>query len=310
MTTSGEWELLVPLEQLGERFSRLRLCDPATVEGMQRSLDHHGQLTAVVTFEEGGLLQITDGFKRLSAARLLGWSTLRVRQCMVSGVEAKVQLAVLHAGHGLTELEEGWLVRSLCRDDGLAQSAIAARLGRNKSWVCRRLMLVEALDVEVQARVRLGLLMPRAAVTLAALPRGNQVAASDVVVRRGLTVRQTELLVAQLVECDGDQARTGLIARWASGAATPSQPGVRPTRALRSEADWMAADVATIHRVAPRLEARLLGTPLRALGPTAAEVLAESLDALRPVLAALERTIASVTTPRGHIEPAGEESAA
>jgi ParB-like chromosome segregation protein Spo0J len=310
MTASRDSDRLVPVEQLGERLSALRLCDRAAVEAMQRSLGRYGQLTAVVTFDEGGSLEVVDGFKRLHAARQLGWTTLGVRQCDVSPVDAKVQLAALHAGYGLTELEEGWLVRSLYRDDGLSQPAIAARLGRHKSWVCRRLMLVEALDTEVQARVRLGLVMPRAAVALAALPRGNQVAVSDVVARRGLTVRQTELLVAQLGECDGDPARDALIARWASGAVAPSKPGVRPSRALRSEADWMAADVAMLHRVAARLEARLLGTPLRALGPTAAEVLAESLDALGPVLAALTRTITAVTARRGRTAPHKEESAA
>jgi len=55
-------------------------------------------------------------------------------------------------------------------------------------------MLVEALDPAVQADVRLGLLMPRAAVAVSQLPRGNQQAASAVVVRRGLTFRQTEAL--------------------------------------------------------------------------------------------------------------------
>ncbi len=308
--TSRDSDRLVPVEQLGERLSALRLCEPTAVDAMQKSLSRYGQLTAVVTFDEGGALEVIDGLKRLHAARQLGWTELGVRQCSVSAVDAKVQLAALHAGHGLTELEEGWLVRSLYRDDGLSQPTIAARLGRHKSWVCRRLMLVEALDTEVQARIRLGLMVPRAAVALAALPRGNQVDASDVVTRRGLTVRQTELFVAQLVECDGDQARCALIDRWASGAVAPSKPGVRPSRALRSEADWMAADIALLHRVAARLEARLLATPLRALGPTAAQVLAESLVTLGPVLAALARTITAVTTRRGRIEPLGGESAA
>ncbi len=72
----------------------------------------------------------------------------------------------------------------------------------------------------------------------------------------------------------------------------------------------MAADVALLHRVAARLEARLLGTPLRALGPTAAEVVGESLIALGPVLVALARTVTVVTTKRGRIEPMDGESAA
>ncbi|MBK6519966.1 MAG: hypothetical protein IPG04_39000, partial [Polyangiaceae bacterium] len=46
-------------------------------------------------------------------------------------------------------------MRALYREHGLLQPAIAQRLGRHKSWVHRRLMLVEALDPAVQADVRL-----------------------------------------------------------------------------------------------------------------------------------------------------------
>src|SRR5690606_7639088 len=118
----------------------------------------------------------------------------------VGVVDAKVQIAAMHDGRHLTEIEEAWLVRSLHREDGLSQGAIAQRLGRHKSWVCRRLILVESLSDALQAEVRLGLLAPRAAVALAALPRGNQQPASAVVIRRGLTVRQTELFVAEILE--------------------------------------------------------------------------------------------------------------
>lgn len=300
----------VPLDELGEHLAPLRLCDPAAVEAMQLALGRHGQLTPLVAFEADGSLEILDGFKRLQAARRLDWKTLCVQRCSVDPVMAIVQIGVLHSGRGLTELEEGWLVRALYRDHGLSQPAIAERLGRHKSWVCRRLLLVEALHDEVQARLRLGLLAPRAAVALAALPRGNQLAASEVVTRRGFTVRQTELFVGQLLESTSDAARAALVARWATGELCPAKPGPAPARAVRSEADWLAADLATLHRVAARVQARLLGTPLLAFGPVVAELLEENLLRLVPVLAALNGTIATTTTPGGRIAPSSEERAA
>jgi hypothetical protein len=60
----------------------------------------------------------------------------------------------------------------------------------------------------------------------------------------------------------------------------------------------MATDVTTLHRVAARLQARLLGTPLRAFGAAAAELLDQSLQALLPVLARLSHTITTATDPR------------
>jgi ParB-like chromosome segregation protein Spo0J len=260
---------------------------------MRRSLGQHGQLTALRAFAGDGRLEVIDGFKRVRAARALGWRTMRAEVAEVDAVGAKLELMALHERRGLTELEEGWLIRSLYRDHGLSQPVIAARLGRHKSWVFRRLMLVEALDPVVQADVRLGLVMPRAAVAVSQLPRGNQHAAAGVVIRRGLTVRQTELLVAELLDLSDDDARAQHLARRLDGAPGAS-PGVRSTRAVKSEIDWMAADLRTLRLVAARLEARLSGGALHIIGAEAAVVAQQSLVALVPVLSALERTITLV----------------
>jgi ParB-like chromosome segregation protein Spo0J len=271
---------------------------------MRRSLARHGQLDALSVFAAPGPaeaprpLEILDGFKRVRAARALGWTTLRARVACVDRAEAKIRLLAVHDRRGLTELEEAWLIRSLYRDDHVSQPAIAARLGRHKSWVFRRLMLVEAVDPAVQADVRLGLLAPRAAVVVGQLPRGNQHDLAGLVIRRGLTVRQTELFVAELLDLPSDGARAQQIARRLEGGAPGAGPGVRPTRAAKSETDWMAGDLRTVRLVAARLEARLLQGALTAIGLEAAVFAKESLVALVPVLEALRRTITEVCDPK------------
>jgi len=281
------------IAELGERLAALRLCEAAALEAMRQSLDRHGQLMPIVAFAEGDHVETLDGFKRLRAARALGWATVAITLVEVADdVAAKVRLFELHHRCGLTELEEAWLIRSLYRDDRLTQPEIARRLARHKSWVCRRLILVEALDSAVQADVRIGLLAPRAAIALAGLPRGNQEPAAAVVIRRGLTVRQTERLVAELRERPDDAARAAWLAQRLE--APPAPPDPRPTRAPRSEADGMMTDIATLMRVGTRLQARLLGTPLGALGASATEVVVDGLGAVAPVVTALARTIATV----------------
>jgi ParB/RepB/Spo0J family partition protein len=290
---------MVPVTSLGEQLGALRLCEPGAVEQMQRSLSSHGQLTPLVVFEAGAGLETIDGFKRVRAARSLGWKELRAVALDMGPIEAKLAFGVLHERGGLTELEQAWLIRSLHREDRIAQAEIARRMGRHKSWVCRRLLLVEALDPAVEAQVRLGLLAPRTAVSLAALPRGNQHAAAAVVIQRGLTLRQTEVFVTEILEHPDEATRTAWIARRLDRSA-PS-PARRRTPPPRGEAGSMMADVATLLRVAARLEARLLGTPLGVLGAPAAEMVLEGLVALGPVLIALGRTLTTVT---------GEERAA
>ncbi len=281
----------VQIAGLGERLSALRLCEAPALRAMQSSLEQHGQLTALTLFRPLGGLEIIDGFKRVRAARALGWATLTARIEELDLVEAKLRLRALHAGRGLAELEEGWLVRSLFREDLLSLPEISRRLYRHRSWVWRRLMLVEALDPIVQTDVRLGLLTPRAAVAVSRLPRGNQQAASAVVVRRGLTVRQTELLVEAVFDCTEPAARAELLEQRLNGAAPEAVPGRRPTRALRNEADAMGADVLRIRDVAARLIARLSAAPLEVFTPAATQLLREALVRLPPVLQALEQII-------------------
>ena len=281
---------------LHEQLGSIRLCEPRALEAIEQSLERHGQLSALEVFAEEGVLQVYDGLKRLQAARRLHWQQLRVERHELSLVEAKVRMAEVHEGRGLSELEEGWLVRSLVRDHGMSLGAIGERLGRHKSWVCRRQMLAEALEPKLQACVRLGLLAARAAVALAALPRGNQSTACELVMQRGLTVRQTELVVTQLLHCAEQAQRDELLRRWQQqpmgpvGCATRSAP-----RKARSELDFMSADITTLQRSAARLQARLLGNALCACPAGTEQLMTDTLQALVPVLRSVVRTIEQVT---------------
>lgn len=287
----------VRIETLGERLGALRLCEPDAVASMRRSLERHGQLSPLAVFATADGVETIDGFKRVRAARLLGWHELRAHVLDLDAVGAKLAIALLHERSGLTELEQAWLVRSLYREDGLGQAEIGARLGRHKSWVSRRLLMAEGLDEAVQADVRLGLLAPRAAAELGRLPRGNQLSAAQLVTRTGMTVRQTAHLVTELLACSDDAARVRLIADRLERPAQRAAP--RPPHRARTDAEQILADVATIERAAARLYGRLLGAPLAVLGPRVAETTARALTDLAPVLDALGRTIHAVTATGG-----------
>jgi ParB/RepB/Spo0J family partition protein len=290
VTAAAHAERPIALAHLGERLAALRLADSSALASMRASLAAHGQLSPVRAFEGRDTLEVFDGFKRLRAARGLGLRELRAVVVDIDVVEATVHMRELHAGRGLTALEEAWIVRALHRDHRLSQGMIAARLRCHKSWVCRRLMLVEALDASVQADVRLGLIGPRAAVLVAALPRGNQALASGAVIRRGLTVRQTATLVHELVDAADSAAEQAVLTRWTEGRPPAPRPGVRPSRSV---VDTIVLDISAIHRSAGRLESCLVTTPLAALEPRASDLVRAHLDELGGVLRALAGTIAS-----------------
>jgi ParB-like chromosome segregation protein Spo0J len=77
-------------------------------------------------------------------------------------------------GRRTRELEEAWIVHALVREDGLSQVEAGQLLGRHKTWVCRRLALLEKLSDEAKEDLRLGLLSPTMARQLIRLPAGNQ----------------------------------------------------------------------------------------------------------------------------------------
>lgn len=279
-------ERKVALAELGERLSSLRLRTPETVRSLQQSLVRHGQLTAATVYLGGdGRLELVDGFKRLQACRSLGWPSLRVYVLQIDDAQAKAAVEALNEQSGLTELEQGWLVRSLYREDALTQPQIGQLLARHKSWVCRRLALVELLDEAVQADVRLGLLAARTAVTLARLPRGNQQEVARLVARRGLTTQQTEQLVAALLAAADEAELRSILEAWAEGRAGPRGPGgARPPRPPSPPALKITSDIALLCRVAARLEARLLERPLTSLGVEGAAAVRCGIRGLRPVL--------------------------
>ena len=71
----------------------------------------------------------------------------------------------------------------------------AQLLNKHKSWICRRLALLERLGIEAQAELRLGLLSPGLARQLTRLPVGNQVAVLAATRRASLTVLEVQGVV-------------------------------------------------------------------------------------------------------------------
>lgn len=300
-------ERAVEIGDLRESHAGLRLLDEGALRGMRESLAQHGQLMALAVYRprgEGndGELEVVDGFKRLRAARALGWTLLRARILPLTSVEAKAAIGILNHGRGLSELEEAWLVRSLYRDDGLTQPQIGRILGRHKSWVSRRLLLAEGLADSVQADVRLGLMATSTATMVARLPRCNQLAAAEAVMRGGLTKYQADRLVTQVLALPASEREAALC------DALECQPRmVGPTKGNgplpeRTPAQWLMADVATLTRICARLQARLLERPLMALGEPAARLAADGLAGLAPVLTALGRAVERALAGDHHVE--------
>ena len=167
--------LRLDLHALIPRFAPLRLRDPARVGRLRASIEQQGQLMPVVAVPEPqneGRWVLIDGYRRREALQQLGADRIWVDVWERSVDEAL--LASLARGPERTweAIEEAALIEELARRHSL--QAIAQQLGRDVSWVSRRLSLLKALPEDLLEQVRHGRVSVWAAIRiLASLARAN-----------------------------------------------------------------------------------------------------------------------------------------
>jgi ParB/RepB/Spo0J family partition protein len=194
----GGHVLSLKIVELGRKYESFRFVAPRVEEKLALSLRQNGQLSPITVVDEESIYQVLDGFKRVRAAEeIAGLESLEAK-CTPPGSGKAMMLRLNLDRKGLDPVEEGLLMKAMHRDDGMAQSEIAGLIGRHRSWVCRRIALVERLDLKVVENLRLGLITSSQGRALALLPRGNQQDVLAEILGFGLTSRETERLVTAL----------------------------------------------------------------------------------------------------------------
>ena len=204
----------LPLDELDDRFASLRLMSPTEMTRLRASVEREGvrQPVVVSTGVERERYVLLDGFKRVRILREQGASEVPATLVTLDATASKAAIVTCNAPHrGLSDLEEAWIVQSLCRGHRVSQVDVGRLLSHHKSWVCRRLKLAEHLEESVQDDIRLGLLSSSTARELARLPRGNQQEVAQAVRDGGLTSRQAAQLVTLLLQTDEPDARRAIL---------------------------------------------------------------------------------------------------
>lgn len=245
----------VALADLGQRYRRYRLADPEAEEAMAGSLRRWGQLAPVVACVRNEKLELLDGFKRHAAARQIAGLTLSVRVLEVDEPTAKAAILGLNRGQRATrELEEAWIVQGLVRDDQMTQVEAAHLLGRHKSWVCRRLALLEKLSVAVKEDLRLGLVGPSLARQLTRLPAGNQEALLALTRRETLTAQEVSAVIDLLQGASQEQAAFVLQKPREALTLVQGTPSALRDPRLSRAGNWLAKHLAQALEALVRVE--------------------------------------------------------
>jgi hypothetical protein len=301
----------VSIGELDRRLQCFRLPGERAIRGsLANGLGVPGGLPPLWASDavQAGVLVLWDGFKRLAWLLAQGTERASVAVLSLSRAEALTAMARAHAGRrGLTALEEAWIVKGLHQDEGLEQTEIAARLGRHKSWVCRRLALTTRLEEKVQDDVRLGLIPPSTAREIVRLPRGNQAQAAEAICRHGLSARESRGLVGVLRQARPEERRAILEdprpklfpAPRPSGPARSAGPAPDPR--LGRSANRIRAEILNIHGAVLRLEALLLAAASLPLDPEEQRLVATLSDPVREKVSAVLSGIGEVQQSRPEV---------
>src|SRR5262245_8526613 len=141
--------------QLDLRYELLRRCAPAREKRLLASLMQWGQQTPIVVVADRDAPPVViDGYKRIRALRRLQADTVPATTWALSEIDALVLQHLMRASGAVDPFEQAWLLRELHVRFDLSIDALAQRFDRSKSWVSRRIALVEQLPDQIQARVR------------------------------------------------------------------------------------------------------------------------------------------------------------
>jgi len=197
----------IPLSEFDLSLSEMRVMNIARVAQVEKSMRVHGQLQSVVARVHDGGYQIIDGLKRFYVARDLMMETLECRVLEIDLQQAKVLLLSYNRSGGSMEVwEEAMVLKDLMEMHDMDQARLARLTGYSRSWVSRRLALIEKLDESVCSEIKMGTLTSSHARALIRLPRGNQGAVAGAITNFNLSSRQSDTLVDTFLKAkDEDQ---------------------------------------------------------------------------------------------------------
>lgn len=166
--------------------------------------------------------QLVAGERRLRAVRLLGWQWAPALVREVPD-EQLLEAALVEnlQREELTPIEEATAYRTLLDQYGYTQDTLAGQVGKDRSTIANLVRLL-SLPLSLQEDLETGGLTTGHARALLAIPEPDrQVALRNVIVERGLSVRETERLVNRARK-SGTNATDGRLAKQAGSVELPT----------------------------------------------------------------------------------------
>jgi len=180
--------------------------DEEALERLTVSIKEHGVVQPVLVRRRGTRYELIAGERRWRAAQKAGITKIPVVIREVNDADLlEIALTENVQREDLNPIEEAQAYQKLIERVGLTQEALAARFGRDRSYITNYLRLLRLPD-DVQRLVEEGRLSTGHARTVLGLPHHDQQRrAARHVIEKGLSVRATEALVKKSLSSAGSE---------------------------------------------------------------------------------------------------------
>jgi ParB family chromosome partitioning protein len=205
-SAAGESVQRIPLEQLQRgKYQPRRTFAQEALEELAASIKTQGVMQPIVVRSVGpNLFEIVAGERRWRASQLAGLDKIPAVVRDISD-EAAIAMALIEniQRQDLNPVEEAIALQRLQDEFGLSQGEVAAAVGKSRPAVANLLRLL-VLEQAVRDMLMNGQLSAGHAKVLLALEGSDQLKAAQEVVKKQLSVRQTEQLVKHRLSLEAD----------------------------------------------------------------------------------------------------------
>jgi ParB family chromosome partitioning protein len=184
--------------------------DDDSLNELAESIRENGIMQPLIVRPREGGYELIAGERRWRAAQIAGLARVPI---VIRDVDDRtaLELALVEnlQRENLDPIEEAKGYAQLVDQFDLTQEEIAAKVGKNRATVANALRLIK-LPAEVQTYVRDGLLSSGHAKVILGLKHAkDQIAAAKRVIKKELSVRQTEELLGALGQATPDKTKRG-----------------------------------------------------------------------------------------------------
>jgi ParB family chromosome partitioning protein len=137
-------------------YAAIRLHRREALQTLVVSIQQYGQLAPVVIVPKEQQWILMDGYLRVRALKLAGKDTVHAEIWECEPAEALLTLLTGYQARPWEVFEEALLLRELKTQYGFSQENISERIGRDQSWISRRLSLIEYLSDPIVAAILKG----------------------------------------------------------------------------------------------------------------------------------------------------------